>query len=202
MNKKNLYLFGSQAPSLSQEYVARLRTAVYGNPQLEWIIKVVAEMPAIIDEYSSSSGHELPRKVLTDVQNLHGFFTTDGATANLTPSLSNTILSPLVIIGHLLEYRSFINSATSTHGSESQTIGLCTGMLSAFTVAASKDNESLAQYGAVALRLAILIGAIVDATEHSDAGPSKSFATAWTAPLTHEDVVQIANDTPGVRENQ
>lgn len=201
MSKKLVYLFGSQALSLSHEDVAKLRISVLDDPQLEWIVKVVAEMPAIIGEYSSGSGHKLPSKVLTDVQSLHQLFNTDGPIVHLPTSLPNTILSPLVAIGHLVEYKSLIDSETPTHGPGSETLGLCTGMLSAFAVAASKDGESLAQYGAVALRLAVLIGAIVDATEQSEAGPSRSFAAAWTGQTMHHDIAQIASDLPGVCRN-
>jgi hypothetical protein len=63
-----------------------------------------------------------------------------------------------------------------------ETLGLCTGTLSAFAVDSSPSIEGIHQHGAVAVRLAILNGAIVDAEEAS-AGPggeSVSFSVSGT----------------------
>ncbi|KAL3466530.1 hypothetical protein BJX64DRAFT_274502 [Aspergillus heterothallicus] len=65
-------------------------------------------------------------------------------------------------------------------------IGFCTGLLATYAVASSPNPTDIAHYGAVALRLATLIGALVDAEEsrqsNAGTGRSTSHTVAWTTP--------------------
>lgn len=199
MDKKLVYLFGSQALSPTHDDVAKLRTTVNKTPDLRWILQIVEELPLVVKEYSSTTANSIPPRVLADVRLLRQFLASDMLATDLPTSLPNVILTPLVVIGHLIEYTLLVDATSTADVPPSEAFGLCTGMLSAFAIAASKDQGSFVKYGAVALRLAVLIGAVVDASEGSDAaGPSRSFAAAW-ANITQEDILQIVDNMPDVR---
>lgn len=200
MDKKLVYIFGSQALSLTHDDVAKLRTTVNKNSGLRWILQIVEELQFIVEDYSSDTANSIPPRVLANARLLRQFLASDMLAANLPTSLPNVILTPLVVIGHLIEYTLLVDAKSTADVPPSEAFGLCTGLLSAFAIAASKDQESLIKYGAVALRLAVLIGAVVDASEGPDAaGPSRSFAAAWASTLTQEDILQIVDTMPDVR---
>jgi len=78
--------------------------------------------------------------------------------------------------------------------------GFCTGFLAATALACSKDEEEINVLGAVALRLAVCIGACVD-LDSRFAKPSKTrgcVATRWKTELGRNDVDQVLRSYPDV----
>ncbi|THZ19728.1 hypothetical protein D6C89_07600 [Aureobasidium pullulans] len=131
------------------------------------------------------------------MQLLQKFFVADTSAVELLSSLLNVILTPLVVLGHLAEYTTLTNSTLTFDGTLGEVFRLCTGMLASFAIAASENRTSPTHYRAVALRLAVLIGAIVDASEDEAAtGPSRSFVAAWSRSLGHEDISNIISTVP------
>ena len=79
-----------------------------------------------------------------------------------------------------------------------ETIGFCTGILSAIAVSCSRSQEDLQRHGSAAIRLAMLIGAYVDA-QNEDAA-FESVAVAWKAPhQSLDELFNLIQDFPGVR---
>jgi acyl transferase domain-containing protein/nucleoside-diphosphate-sugar epimerase/SAM-dependent methyltransferase/acyl carrier protein len=137
-------------------------------------------------------------------------------------NLPNTVLTPLVVLTQLTEYMRYLelnqhgNGNGSGNGSTAwadpqtnllnqvgsrprkvETLGFCTGLLSAFAVASAQNQTEFEKYGAVALRLAMLIGALIDAHEARSRqlghGASRSYATAWRNSRQAEEVTSIIN---------
>lgn len=81
---------------------------------------------------------------------------------------------------------------------DAETLGLCTGLLSAAAVSCSADRVELQHYGAVAVRLAMAIGGLVDALEMSE-GKSRSFSLAWSSPELVGKIDAILKSFPKVR---
>jgi hypothetical protein len=118
--------------------------------------------------------------------------------------LSNLLLSPLVIIAHLAQYTEYLGGLQSKGDRDidvyalpqpkTETLGFCLGILSAMVVSCSTNRAQFIQHGATAIRLAIIIGAIVDAQDIRDPrGPSGSLATAWKPdqlPIDRERILQ------------
>ncbi|KAF3055676.1 Conidial yellow pigment biosynthesis polyketide synthase [Daldinia childiae] len=143
------------------------------------------------------------------LKNLANWFST-GVVDQATFQLPNVILTPLVVLTQLTQfsrYLSLLFSNVSTQGQDLQTafsklnvetVGFCTGLLSASAASSSFDKASFQQYGAVAIRLAALIGAFVDAQDVSDRlhGRSKSFAVAWTSESKLREMVRILDGFP------
>lgn len=141
-------------------------------------------------------------------------------------NLPNMVLTPLVVLTQLTEYLRYLELNQLRNGGDSQsgngsgtgvdlqaglldrqnsgsrarkveTLGFCTGLLSAFAVASANNQAEFEKYGAVAVRLAVLIGALVDAQEvqgqRLGRGQSKSYAAAWRNSQQAEEMTRIIN---------
>ena len=98
--------------------------------------------------------------------------------------LPSSILVPLVVISQLAQYRAFNDSqdAMQAQLTVGETVGFCIGLLSALAVSVLHEcpDTVFTQNAAVAVRLAMLAGCIVDQQQQQDLrGPSKTFSVAW-----------------------
>jgi hypothetical protein len=142
------------------------------------------------------------------LENLNDWF----KTGNIPESafvLPNTILTPLVIIAQLIQYASYLelSNPSAERGEDlyacskdsRETLGFCTGLLSALIVSSSQNKGQIQRYGAVALRLGMLIGMVVDSQDaSSEMGPSQSFATVWNSVEAGGQMARIVNSFPEV----
>lgn len=100
--------------------------------------------------------------------------------------LPNILVSPLTVLVHLTQYADFLKARLpelenndqlpASLTSNSETIGLCISMLSAFAVSGSSSLAQLQRYGAVAMRIAMAIGALVDAEKASNGSEGTSMS--------------------------
>jgi hypothetical protein len=212
-----LLVFGSQALSFSPAAFKEMRSAVWDNHEQAWILDLVASLPDCWDDFARA----FPKFAVIDpgarhmLVDMHRWFRegdmpaitkiqalSTGGTSWPDWALPNMILSPLVIISQLVECMQFLDMTTAS-GSGVKikgTLGFCTGLLSAVAASLSKDKSQVRSYGAKAVRLAMLIGAVVDAQEILDAaGPARALTTAWTTDRAEEDELHsILKQTPGV----
>ena len=116
-------------------------------------------------------------------------------------SLPNILLTPFVVALQLSQYQSYLettypqgidqheaNVATVKH---LESVAFCTGLLSAIAISASRNDAALKENGAIAMRIATLVGAIVDdhdASGEKEAG-SRSISVAWTSPEVEEEML-------------
>ncbi|KAL4998379.1 hypothetical protein BDV10DRAFT_167421 [Aspergillus recurvatus] len=179
-----LLVFGPQSLSFDKRALNRLRGDIDSSSHRRWIQDTVAGLPTFWAALSKAlpelSETLPPQERLEDLDRLlnHNVDRIDGEL-----SISNMILTPLVVLTHLTEYERYL--ATNQHTCDRTTAaGFCTGLLSTFAVASSRTSQELARYGAVALRLAMLVGALVDAEETRQEllgnGRSISYSIAWT----------------------
>ncbi|KAJ8113646.1 hypothetical protein ONZ43_g5111 [Nemania bipapillata] len=112
--------------------------------------------------------------------------------------LPNKVLVPLVVIYHLAQYIDFLGyTGISVDDTCKETIGFCTGLLSAFAVANSKDKAEFERYGAVAIRLGLLVGMVVDAQEaSSELNVSKSLRVGWSSTQMKDEMANIIKEFP------
>ena len=201
-------LFGPQALSFDENDFYYIRSTVLNNEHHRWILDVIAELPKCLctisrnyPKWSTEPGYQL----LGDLKN---WFNT-GEISKTPFVLPNILLSPLVVIAQLTQYAKYLElasfetengedpHASSKHNRE--TLGFCTGLLSAFAVSSSSNRENFQKYGAVSIRLAMLIGMVVDAQDaSSEMGKSKSLATIWNSARAGEDVTRIVRSFPEV----
>ena len=204
-------LFGPQALSFSQESLKTLSTVLTESEDYQWVLDTVAELPShwntIITKIPKLQ--EIPgEKLLQDLNT----WIRSGVVEQATFQLPNILLTPLVVITQLTQFSRYLLLSVSNASDQAQdhhtaffdrnvaTVGFCTGLLSASAVAKSSDQATFRRNSAVAVRLAMLIGALVDAQDASDRlhGRSKSFAAAWTSPAMAAELVRILDGFPEV----
>ncbi|KAF3771157.1 hypothetical protein M406DRAFT_59909 [Cryphonectria parasitica EP155] len=175
--------------SPQRERMNQLRSAILTRPALHWVADVLANLrhqwdtitesvPELQDYAGGELLDDLHEWVRTGVfpQGTHAF------------PLPNILLTPLVVITHLAQYWSFKERAGAAASPPSQqrrseTLGLCTGILSAAAVSSAANDAQLQRFGAVAVRLAMVIGALVDAQDFDGKGQAKwsVFSAVWTS---------------------
>lgn len=201
-------LFGSQALFFNEKSLAQLRASLIDSSDHSWALKTIAEFPeyweSILERFpqlQSIPGAEL-------VEDLQRWLETGKLTQASSP-LPNILLTPLTVISQLVQYSRYLEAQTASQPPENllsvfkqkaETLGHCSGLLSAFAVASSASRSELEHYSSVALRQAMLIGALVDARDQSDRGygPSKSFATVWTTSESGNELSQVLDQFPEV----
>ncbi|RYP78383.1 hypothetical protein DL771_000568 [Monosporascus sp. 5C6A] len=200
-------LFGPLALSFDSTQFAQVRKTVIDTDDNKWILETVARLPQAWDTITAAiPGLHVPpaRGQLVDVA---AAFQTGRPLETQYP-LPNSLLIPLVVISHLTQYAEFLRRTSpeiddriepfqaSNRGKE--TLGFCTGLLSAFAVSSAESKADFETYGAVAIRLGLLIGLVVDAQDASSGlKASKSLSAAWNSAQAKEEMLRILEDFPG-----
>lgn len=203
-------LFGPQALSFDQDSFNELRSILLSTPCHRWILDTVAELPDCWDTLSK----EFPRIQAVPGAKLLGKLSDSLDTCTLTQAdfpLPNILLTPLVVITHLTQYSRYLElvqpDAEERHDlnacfkQHTETLGFCTGLLSAIAVSSSATQAQFQNYGAVAVRLAMLIGAFVDAQDRSADlyGDSMSFSVTWNSIESRAEMTRILDRFSEVR---
>ncbi|MCJ1386714.1 hypothetical protein MMC17_009840 [Xylographa soralifera] len=198
-----IFLFGPQVLSFNKQSLDKLRRTLSDGPEWHWILDAVAELPsywdALVKKIPQIQDTVSGEKILADLDLWlrrgvdHGQEEID---------LPNLVLTPLVVLTQLTQYWQYLEMNQLASGARNETkkdlqadllarhsshnfetLGFCTGLLSAFAVASSSSQDEFQKNGVVAVRLAMLVGALVDAQEawnkEQGRGHSKSYATAW-----------------------
>ncbi|KAL9112779.1 MAG: hypothetical protein Q9227_003082 [Pyrenula ochraceoflavens] len=203
-------LFGPQALSFEKDALKRLISLLAESEDSQWVLDVLVELPGVWKRLTERLPklQEIPgEKLLND---LHSWFKT-GVVEHGAFHLPNIILTPIVVLTQLIQFARYLQLSSSSastkplrdlHAAFAQrnveTVGFCTGLLSASVIASSSDQASFRQYGTVAVRLGMVVGALVDAQDASDRlhGRAKSFATAWSSSSMARDLVRVLDSFP------
>lgn len=184
-------LFGSLARFLSQSDLSALRSTILASPKYAWAKDIISSLPAHYKTLVAGIPglHDVISK--SQIDNLSKWLTTDEYFLD-TKQLSNSALAPIVVMEQLVQYSTFLNSQTT--GLEKpiikETAGFCIGTLSAFAVALTYRSTitDFVQNAGAAIRLAMLVGAVVDQQHlHDERGPSTTLSVAWKRASTHND---------------
>ncbi|OAA43653.1 Beta-ketoacyl synthase [Metarhizium rileyi] len=166
-------LFGSLPLSFDQSDLQRVRDTIRSDSDVDWILKVVSDLPERWQSISAVLGVPGKRVVegymhLVDLRNA---FESGEALVSSYP-LPNKLLVPLAVIEQLTQYLDFHRVADdgvdstldwiSRTTENIETLGFCTGLLSSAVASSSKTSSDFERYGASAIRLAVAVGAIAD----------------------------------------
>ncbi|KAI0426200.1 putative polyketide synthase [Xylaria sp. FL1042] len=195
----SILVFGPIPLSCTPEQISRVRRAV-STTQNAWILKLVAQLPQLWTTISTALPTLQDDTGYRQILDMTEAFRLGRPLQTLSP-LPNKVLIPLVVIFHLTQYTDFLGRAgvnvDETWKSPEEAVGFCTGLLSAFAVATSASKADFERHGAVAIRLGLLVGMVVDAREaSSDLDISKSLRAGWNATQTKDEMMEIVKEFP------
>ncbi|KAI1187676.1 putative polyketide synthase [Nemania serpens] len=193
-------VFGPLSLSCNPAQFARVQKAVAGNTDNAWILDLIAQLPQIWTTISTALPTLKDDVGYRQVLDLAEAFRLGRPLETAYP-LPNKVLIPLVVIFHLAQYNDFLGRAGVNVDDEWKTpgeiIGFCTGLLSAFAVATSANKKDFERYGAVAVRLGLLVGMVVDAKEaSSELNVSKSLRVGRSSTQTKDELMNILKEFP------
>uniref|UniRef100_A0A8H7NLY2 Carrier domain-containing protein n=1 Tax=Bionectria ochroleuca TaxID=29856 RepID=A0A8H7NLY2_BIOOC len=185
-------IFGSQTLFPREESFTELRATLLFSSAFQWIVDAVHELQGP------------PASAVTDVfchlDLAHGAKLLDSwiKTGHLPSPLPNTVVTPLVVIGHLVQFIQYkeLSRLSNLEGVES--LGFCTGLLSAFAISSSRDEAEIQKHGAAAIRLAAFVGAIVDADNFAEGTEEEavSLSAAWKSTDGESTLKSILSSYP------
>jgi hypothetical protein len=189
---------------LHEQKLSGFTEAIRGLPQT-WLSLVDAE-PTLSNtpglKYLESLSSWLQTGCLLPSVGSQGTSTTDQGDS-IPP---NTLLSPLTVIIHIVQYFEFLNLQSALESDarapESPILveGFCTGLLAAQVVACSPSQVLLVENGCRALRLAAAIGAFVDLNGIWRDPPFKTscIVARWSSTVGKEKLERLILRAPGV----
>ena len=186
-----------------------------GSSDHGWLADVIARLPLDCATATSTAAGvddrvaKLSQKRLVDMA--ESFAT--GRSLETPFPLPNVLLIPLAVISQLIQYKAFLRQrGLECHGREDvcascqdglETLGLCTGLLSAYAVASAHDPAQLRASGSAAVRLGMLIGLAVDTQDAvASSGPWVSLSTVWGSSNGPGELRRILECYPEVRTFQ
>ncbi|KAI0124996.1 hypothetical protein BJ170DRAFT_673048 [Xylariales sp. AK1849] len=217
---ETVLLFGGHVLSQTKHTLDKLVQGLAEGPNADWIKETVAGLSSYWDALTNKipdvAGAIPGSHLLADLDSWlrHGRVP-DGTQQDDT--LPNVVVGPLLIAIQLDQYWRYLEllrsekglpygsdlqadlvaRQTERHGSKVEVLGFCVGLLGAVAVSSSFNRQDFEKYGAAAMRMAMLIGALLDAREVWDKGIGKgksvSYATAWRDAKQHEDLTRIVS---------
>jgi hypothetical protein len=203
-------IFGPQAMSFDLNTFTTLRTKLVENRRGQWAIDAIAALPA---QWTAVSGNITILKQYDAgkfLQNLNEWLKTGRVPLTEIP-FRNVLLAPLVVTDHLTSYLEFLQSAFPDLSDDQElpasakdsleTLGLSLGTLSAFAVSSSSTVSEVKKHGAIAITLAMLVGAVGDAEDLSRVPEERalSFSAFWKSTELHDLLHDSLNAIPEVR---
>jgi acyl transferase domain-containing protein/thioester reductase-like protein/acyl carrier protein len=220
--KATSFVFGGHiGPQTKQTLEKQVRHMMEG-PNAKWILETVAGLPqyweAVIEKIPEMDGTMQGARLLADLESWfrHGAASEDSIAPDAV--IPDIWIGPLMIAIQLDQYWRYLAFRSSSSTRESvddlqaelvqqhqqsagsgkvETVGFCAGMIAAVAVASSHDRREFEQYGAAALRIGMMMAALVGACEEWDKGLGKggsvSLATAWRTPKQGNDMARIVS---------
>ncbi|MCJ1472277.1 hypothetical protein MMC13_000924 [Lambiella insularis] len=218
--QETILLFGGHVLSQTKQTLDKRVQDLVEGPNADWIKETVAGLSsywdALINEIPEVAGAILGSNQVAD---LHSWLRHGRGSDGLQQdeNLPNIVVGPLLVPIQLDQYWRYLELLRSQqglprvddlqadlvtrqadgHGSKVEVLGFCVGLLGTIAVSSSFNRQDFEKYGAAAMRMAMFIGALLDAREVWDKGIGKgksvSYATAWRNTKQHEDLSRIVS---------
>ncbi|KAI4871010.1 hypothetical protein F4820DRAFT_985 [Hypoxylon rubiginosum] len=215
----NTFLFGGHVVSQTKGSLGKQVQSLLEGPNADWIKGTVTGLQEYWDVLTAKvpevAGTISGRPALADLDSWlrHGI---EPSEISQDESLPNAVVGPLLVAIQLDQYWRYLEIARHSKGlpyhddlqadlvasqkrqpQQPVVLGFCVGLLGALAVASSANRQEFESYGAAAMRMGMLIGAMIDAREVWDKGLGKgksvSYATAWRGAKQHEDMTRIVS---------
>ena len=200
MSRPLVLLFGPLALSFDHAAFIKIRDVLAHTDDYHWLLQTIVDLPQCLNTISAALPVLQTGTALKALEDMRRTFLTEQHLHTSFP-LPNTLLIPLIVVSQLMQYISFLRDSHTEHDNwidvlaskqDSEALGLCTGFLSALAVSSAKSKEQFRKYGAVAVRLGMLIGVVVDAQNASSGlEASKSLTAVWNTVDNGKEMAQI-----------
>ncbi|KAL4745839.1 hypothetical protein BDW72DRAFT_210967 [Aspergillus terricola var. indicus] len=215
-----VFLFGPHVGTFTKASMDKLVRALSQSPQRDWILRTIAGLPTYWDALAAKMP-DVARDIdgpasLSELDRWlrHGLDKADLSVPD-DENLPSILVGPLVVLIQLTQYWRHLETirdgsapvadlqaelVQQTQSGDRPTVilGFCAGLLAALSVASASNQAGFEEYGAVAVRLAMLIGALIDAQEvwdkASGKGSSASYAVAWRGQKQEDEMNRIIGD--------
>lgn len=210
--ESTIIVFGPHVGTIfTKEHVEKMVRPLATGQHREWILEAIADLPQYWDALLSKIPEvadvlpEIP-KGLADLDAWFRHGSTD-----ISATLPRPVLGPVVVLTQLTQYWQFLElthkgdptedvlaSRTASSTENFVSLGFCAGLIPTLAAASAHNREEFQRYAAVAMRVSMLIGGLIDAREVWDKamgkGGSVSLATAWTGEKQAETVRRICDE--------
>ncbi|MCJ1316259.1 hypothetical protein MMC15_001580 [Xylographa vitiligo] len=214
------FVFGGHIGPQSKQTLEKHVRQILDGPNANWILDTVADLPryweAVIEKIPEMAGTMQGDRLLAYLESWfrHGSASDDPIAPDA--EIPDLWIGPLMIAIQLDQYWRYLEFRSngpagkgvddpqaelvqqqSTGSGKVETVGFCAGMIAAVAVASSHDRREFEKYGAAALRIGVLMAALVGACEEWDKGLGKggsvSLATAWRNPKQGDDMTRLVS---------
>lgn len=193
---KTVLAFGSQALSTNREVLRSIQATISSTKELDWAKDVLQQLPTNLKDLGNDLPNLAQAQAIYHLQILSNWFGADASTdLDSFETLPNVIQTPLCVLHQLASYYNNVKQNNQTFHSlvDTEAVGFCTGLLAAAAVSLSSTPEELVHHASSSLRLAMIIGAAVDAQDAKQ-GKHVSFSTAWKASSGMDTVKEIVKN--------
>ncbi|KAJ5382604.1 hypothetical protein N7517_000515 [Penicillium concentricum] len=200
--KATTFVFGGHIGTQSKKSLEKPIKQLLSGPNAKWILEAVAGLPhywAAVVEKIPEAGTVPGAEQLSDFDSWLRNGISAGDLIAPETELPSVAVGPLMVAIQLDQYWRYLEFRLGEVAVEDlqaelvrqqqqstppvETLGFCAGLIAAVAVASSHNMDEFQKYGAVAVRIGLLMAAVVDAREARDEakgkGGSVSFATAW-----------------------
>ena len=202
----SLIVCGPQAGWPSRRELSNLKDSLLHDPQLRPFLQAIRELPQLWPSLVQTLPELRTTKGLQLLDTL-SIWTQGEDTFERDAVPPNIISTPLTAIIQIVQYFQLLRNLESTHAQVLESVrsggiqGFCTGFLAASALVCSKDEQEINILGAVALRLAVCIGASVDLNGVEPTQATGCVAVRWKAETGRADIDGVLKKYPDVRNH-
>ncbi|OTB05891.1 hypothetical protein M426DRAFT_56127 [Hypoxylon sp. CI-4A] len=212
--KAKSFVFGGHIGPQSKKTLEKHVRQILNGPNAKWMLDTLADMPrywdAVIEKIPEMSGTMQGARLPDDLESWLRNETTADDSLAFDAEIPDIWIGFMMIAIQLdqywryLEFRfngvddpqaELVQLHQSAGNDKVETVGFCAGMIAAVAVASSHNRQEFEKYGAAALRIGVMMAALVGANEEWSKGLGKgrsvSMATAWRTPKQGEDLKRI-----------
>lgn len=205
MDSPSLVVFTPQLSWPSPQCFSLLRETLLNEPSLQGFRDALKSLPSLWENLDTRLKTATSKKSIDSITLWldNGNFPED-----FTARPPSILFMPVMVVIHLVQYLHCIGkSGAVSHAQVLEStkkyegiFGYSTGLLAAYVIAGSKDEQDISQIGGAALRLAVVIGAYIDCDVEGDSPDTCYFEVVLGGNLTTYHVLEMLKEHPEVSD--
>ena len=208
LTSPSLVVFGPQTSHPTADQLECIRSTLLNNAHLQSFAAAIEDLDSFWGSLITAD-QNLARLPGSDaLRTLRTWLDQGAFPPKSSKPLSNTVLTPLTVIIHVVEYLDSLEDQAlgCSHTEVLKSVadagiqGFCSGLLTAVAVACSSTESNFVRLASVSLRLAVVIGAYVDLDGffRKEKEGFACLAIRWSNPEQENSIRSILKDMPEV----